>query len=117
MKALYLRLRERGYTRGELILAFDRLMDDIYLDEKIRYGGDLSGADFKRIIEPIRKARRQLLDGRLLTESEMWETIDTVPDLTREDFGVGSDEGDRRFRINPQGKEKLSREQDTQSDA
>lgn len=101
MAALKRRLRKRGYTRGELLYATDRLADDPELDDKIRYGGTLSGADFRRVIEPCRQVRRKIVQAhtrrggdfpekrqyRELTEQEMREAVDLIPELDVEDFG------------------------------
>jgi len=86
-KALYARLRKREYSKGEILYAVDELADDPELDEKLRYGGDLSAADFRRVIEPIRETRRRLKGGKILTEEEVWQAVETIPELAREDFG------------------------------
>ena len=111
-KALKRRLQKRGYTKGEILYAVDELADDPELDDKLRYGGDLSAADFRRVIEPIRKTRKRLIQGKRLTEEEVWDAIDTVPDLTREDFGQNrADEIDRRFVLTADARERLDKDE------
>lgn len=107
-KALYARLRKREYSFGELIYAVDRLADDPDLDEKIRYGGDLSAADFRRVIEPIQTTRKRLLTTKLLTKSEMWTAIETVPTLERNHFGACRPEEEaRRFVLKSEVRDKI----------
>jgi len=108
-KALKRRLEQRGYTKGEILYAVDQLADDPELDDKLRYGGDLSAADFRRVIEPVRETRRRLIDGKVLTEDEVWQAVETVPDLGREDFGTcRPDEQKRRFVLKADARERLS---------
>ena len=71
-QALFHRLKKREYTKGEILYAVDKLADDPELSEKLRYGGDLSGADFRRVIEPLRKMRSRLRGSKRLTEEEVW---------------------------------------------
>jgi len=107
-KALKRRLEERGYSKGEILFAVDQLADDPELDDKLRYGGDLSAADFRRVIEPIRQIRKRLIQGKRLTEEEVWDAIDTVPNLTREDFAPNrADETNRRFVLIADARERL----------
>ena len=107
-KALRQRLEQRGYTKGEILYAVDELADGPELDDKLRYGGDLSAADFRRVIEPIRKTRRRLRQGKVLTEEEVWRAVDTVPQLKREDFGAcRPEESDRRFILKKQARQRL----------
>lgn len=109
-KALYARLRKREYTKGEILYAVDELSDDPELDEKLRYGGDLSAADFRRVIEPIRETRRRLKAGQVLTEDEVWHAVDTIPELQREDFGECRDATkQRRFILRSDAHSKLDR--------
>lgn len=44
-------LLKRGYTRVDLEHAADELSADPKLDDKLRYGGALTAADFRRVIE------------------------------------------------------------------
>jgi len=107
-KALYARLRKREYSKGEVLYAVDELSDDPELDEKLRYGGDLSAADFRRVIEPIRETRRRLKGGKILTEEEVWQAVETVPELSREDFGECRDATkQRRFMLKSEARPKL----------
>lgn len=97
-KALYARLKKREYSVGEILYAVDQLADDPELDDKLRYGGDLSAADFRRVIEPIRKVRRRLRGGKIMTEKEVWQAVEAIPELEREDFDACRDETqERRF--------------------
>lgn len=107
-KALYARLRKREYTTGEILYAVDELSDDPELDEKLRYGGDLSAADFRRVIEPIRETRRRLKGGQILTEDEVWQAVQTIPELERDDFGGCREAGEkRRFILKSEAYDKL----------
>lgn len=107
-KALRRRLEKREYTLGEVLYAVDQLADDPELDDKLRYGGDLSAADFRRVIEPIRQTRRRLVDSKVLTEEEVWQAVETVPGLERDDFGVCRGEGrERRFCLIAEARERI----------
>jgi len=110
-KALYARLKKREYSKGEILYAVDQLADDPELDDKLRYGGDLSAADFRRVIEPIRETRRRLKEGKILTQEEVWDAVETVPELGREDFGACRDEQkQRRFILKSEARERLGQE-------
>lgn len=107
-KALRQRLEKREYTKGEILYAVDRLADDPELDDKLRYGGDLSAADFRRVIEPMRETRRRLKQGKVLTEEEVWGAVKTVPALERDDFGIcRPEENERRFILKIKARERL----------
>lgn len=95
-KALRARLEKRGYTLGEILYAVDELADDPELDDKLRYGGDLSAADFRRVIEPIRETRERLINGKILTEEEVWQAVETVPEIEQNDFGTCRQEDQKR---------------------
>lgn len=113
-KALYARLRKREYTLGEILYAVDELADDPQLDEKLRYGGDLSAADFRRVIEPVRETRQRLKGGKVLIEEEVWKAVETIPELDREDFGECRDpDVRRRFILKSDAHTKLDRYGDT----
>lgn len=106
--ALVRRLQKRSYSKGEILYAVDELADNPDLDDKLRYGGDLSAADFRRVIEPIRETRRRLMSGEILTEGEMWRAAETVPELSTEDFGQCRDQThDRRFTLKSEARERL----------
>lgn len=49
--ALVIALESQGYSRAQVMLAARDLCSDTDLDDKLRYGGALTAADFKRIIE------------------------------------------------------------------
>lgn len=107
-KALFERLQKRDYTRGEILFAVDRLADDPELDDKLRYGGDLSGADFRRVIEPLRKMRSRLKQGKRLTEDEVWDAIELLPEIDYEDFGTCKpEEVNRRYTLTNEARERL----------
>lgn len=107
-KALRKRLEKRDYSKGEILYAVDELADDPELDDKLRYGGDLSAADFRRVIEPIRSTRKRLIGGKMLTEEEVWDAVDTIPELEREDFGAAlPDEEKRRFVLSSDARNRL----------
>ncbi|MEM6783584.1 MAG: hypothetical protein AAF624_07605 [Bacteroidota bacterium] len=59
-------LAERGYTRADLEQAATELAADPSLDAKLRYGGALTAADFRRVIE----GDTQTTGRRLLTYDE-----------------------------------------------
>jgi len=108
-KALKKRLRKREYSKGEILYAVDELADDPELDDKLRYGGDLSAADFRRIIEPIRETRARLLDGQFLSEKEVYDATDAVPGLTTDDFGrARSEDSERPYILKNKARERLS---------
>lgn len=107
-KALFQRLQKREYSKGELLYAIDQLADDPDLDDKLRYGGDLSAADFRRIIEPIRATRERLVNGKVLTEDEVWQAVETVPELEADDFGTcRPDDERRRFILKSEARERI----------
>lgn len=107
-KALRRRLEKRDYTLGEILYAVDQLADDPELDDKLRYGGDLSAADFRRVIEPIRQTRSRLVNSKVLTEEEVWQAVETVPELDREDFGAcRGEERERRFCLIADAREQI----------
>lgn len=108
-KALRKRLEKRDYSKGEVLYAVDELADDPELDDKLRYGGDLSAADFRRVIEPIRQIRQQLIKGKMLTEEEVWDAVETVPELEREDFhGRNVENRKRRFVLLSDAQDKIN---------
>lgn len=84
LQALVSYLADQGWSAAELTLAADRLPRDDRLDQKIRYGGRLTPADFGRVIEGAEEVADSIKQP--LTAEQMEKAVDLEPDLTRSDF-------------------------------
>jgi len=56
--AFLVTLLPKGYTAGEVKIAASALCTCPVLDDKLRYGGTLTPADFRRMIEPDEAAAK-----------------------------------------------------------
>jgi len=83
-RAMVQYLADQDYTAAELAFAADRLTRDEELDEKLRYGGRITPADFERIIAGHRRLRSRIKKPMYRGQAE--EAIELEPDLTWEDF-------------------------------
>lgn len=84
LRALIQYVADQDWTQAELFHAAERLPRDEHLDQKIRYGGRLTPADFDRIIEGTKKIADQI--DKPLTRQQMIEAVDLEPALSRSDF-------------------------------
>lgn len=50
---------QRGYIFGELCHAYHAMMDDEVMNSKMRFGSNVTPADFKRHVDALRKSRRE----------------------------------------------------------
>lgn len=84
LQALVAYVADQDWSQAELAHAADRLPRDQRLDEKIRYGGRLTPADFERVIEGAKEVAETI--KRPLTKRQMERAIELEPQLTRPDF-------------------------------
>ena len=84
LRALVEYVADQDWTATELSHAADVLPRDDQLDQKIRYGGNLTPADFDRVIEEI----RGLAEGikKPMGKAKMRRVIQLEPGITRDDF-------------------------------
>jgi hypothetical protein len=84
LQALVAYVADQDWSQAELAHAADRLPRDQRLDEKIRYGGRLTPADFERVIEGAKEVAETI--KKPLTARQMERAIELEPQLTRPDF-------------------------------
>ena len=83
-RALVEYLADQDWTNEELTHAANVLPKDQQLDQKIRYGGRLTPADWERIISGIRSIAESI--KMPLTKEQMEQAIQLEPGLSRGDF-------------------------------
>ena len=83
-RAMVQYLADQDYTAAELAFAAGRLPRDPELDEKIRYGGRVTPADFERVISGNRRLRSRIKKPMFRGQAE--EAIELEPELTWGDF-------------------------------
>lgn len=97
--AIVIAVQSQEYTRAQVMLAARDLCSDTELDEKLRYGGAFTAADFKRVIESD-ESNANL--GKLYGYWEArayWERLGapgTFPDSL---FRTVNDNGETKYRL------------------
>lgn len=84
LQAMVAYVADEGWSAAELAHAAERLPRDERLDEKIRYGGRLTPADFERVIEGAKEVAETIKQP--LTAEQMERAIELEPELSRSDF-------------------------------
>lgn len=84
LRALVEYVSDQDWTSAELAYAANQLPCDEALDQKIRYGGHLTPADFERVISGARTLAERIKCP--LTKEEMEQAIQLEPKLSRSDF-------------------------------
>jgi len=83
-RALVEYISDRDWTAEELAHAADVLPRDDQLDQKIRYGGNLTPADFERVVQAIRELSESIKQP--MEAKQMRRAIQLEPGLERSDF-------------------------------
>jgi len=78
-KVLVQYLADQQYTAGELAYAADELPRDQQLDQKIRYGGRLTPADFERKVKEARLTKERL--DKRMSEATKDRVLELEPAL------------------------------------
>jgi len=84
LKALVAYLADQDYSEAEIIHAANTLPRDDELDQKIRYKGNLTPADWHRVIQRTRTVRDRI--DKPMGPGEMQGILELEPQLSRSDF-------------------------------
>jgi len=84
LQALVAYVADQNWSPAELSHAAERLPRDQQLDQKIRYGGRLTPADFERVIQGAKAVAETIKQP--LTRDQMERAIELEPELDRTDF-------------------------------